>query len=153
MKQEKNPKRFRLVLDTNVFVSGLISKKSSPGMLMQAFEKNSYTLLISDSVLAEYLRVLDYPKIRKYPAITDEAVSYILSLCISSALRIETESKVTKSPDEDDNRFLELAVDGKADMIVTGDKTDLLSLKEFEKIPIVTATQCLVRLGLTTEQK
>lgn len=120
---------------------------------MQAFEKNYYTLLISDSVLAEYLRVLDYPKIRKYPAMTDEAVSHILSLCIGSALRIETESKVTKSQDEDDNRFLELAVDGKADMIVTGDKADLLSLKEFEKIPIVTATDCLNRLGLTTEQK
>lgn len=114
---------------------------------MQAFEKRLFTFLLSDAVLAEYLRVFDYPRIRRYPGITDEAISHITALLVRFAERVEIQSRITLSKDPDDNKFLELAVDGNATMLVSGDKADLLSLKEIKGIPISTASQCVSRFG------
>jgi uncharacterized protein len=144
-----NPdEKSRLVLDTNIIISGLISKRGAPAVLLDAFEKKNAILLLSDSVLAEYLKVLNYPKIRKYLESADELVAHFAALFVGSAERIEVSSRVNKSPDPDDNKFLELAMDGGADFLVSGDKTDLLSLKIVGSTPIVTAAQCVERLKL-----
>lgn len=148
MKRESNQVKPRLVLDTNVLVSGIISSKSAPGLILQAFEKNKFTLLVSDPVLDEYLRVLNYPKIRKYPNLTDSTLTHIAALFVRFAEPVEIKSRVTLSPDPDDNKFLELAVDGRADMLITGDKAHLLSLKKIHQIPIISAVQCATTLGL-----
>jgi predicted nucleic acid-binding protein len=52
------------------------------------------------------------------------------------------------SPDPDDDKFLQTAIDGAATLLVTGDKTDLLALEEVEDIPIVTASEAVARLRL-----
>jgi predicted nucleic acid-binding protein len=56
---------------------------------------------------------------------------------------VEILSHIKKSKDPDDDKFLSLAVEGKADFLITGDKTDLLSLKKIEHIPIITARQAI----------
>jgi putative PIN family toxin of toxin-antitoxin system len=144
----KKAKPPRLVLDTNVFVSAIISGKGAPAEILRAFQKSKVAVLISDEIMDEYLKVLSYPKIRKYPAITDEYVAHVCALLIHEAERIEVRTRLTLSPDPDDNKLLELAVDGEAAMLVTGDKGDLLSLKDVEGIPIVTARKCVEELGL-----
>lgn len=145
---KKNKPIPRLVLDTNVFVSGIISGKNFPGMIIRAFQKRKVLVLISDEIMEEYLRVLSYPKIRKYPLVTDEYVAHICALLIHEAERIEVCTRLMMSQDEDDNKFLELAVDGEALMVVTGDKTDLLSLKNVHQIPIVSERKCVETLKL-----
>ena len=140
--------KLRLVVDTNIIVSGLMTTGTPPAQILDAVHGKKVVLLVSDEVVVEYLRVLEYPHIRKYKQITDEAIRDLTSFFIEESERVEVLSPIKKSKDPDDDKFLSLALEGKADFIVTGDKADLLSLKEIDSIPILTARQALERLKL-----
>jgi putative PIN family toxin of toxin-antitoxin system len=140
--------RPRLVIDTNVFVSGLISAAGSPAQILGAIQRRKVIHLVSDPIVEEYLRVLDYPQIRKFKKITDEFVADIAAYLVYQTERIELVSSIRLSPDPDDDVFLETAVDGRANWLVTNDKADLLSLRTVEGIPIVSAREATMRLRL-----
>jgi putative PIN family toxin of toxin-antitoxin system len=140
--------RPRLVIDTNVFVSGLISGASSPAQILRAIRSKKVTHLVSDPIMEEYLRVLDYPRIRKFKKITDEFIADIAAYLVYQTERVELVSDIKLSPDPDDDVFLQTAVDGRATLLVTNDKSDLLLLKVVEGIPIVSAKEAVVRLEL-----
>jgi putative PIN family toxin of toxin-antitoxin system len=138
----------RLVIDTNVFVSGLISGSGAPAKILRAIRQNRAIHVVSDPIVEEYLRVLDYTRIRKFEKISDEFVPTIAAYLIYQTHRVELISPVRMSRDPDDDVFLQTAVDGKASLLISGDKTDLLSLRRIKDIPIVTARDAIVRLGL-----
>lgn len=138
----------RLVVDTNIIVSGLLTTATPPAKILDAVHSKKIILLVSDDVVLEYLRVLQYPHIRKYKKITDEVIRDLTSFFIEETVRIEILSKLKKSKDPDDDKFLSLAVEGKADFLITGDKADLLSLKEIEAIQIITAREAVEKLKL-----
>lgn len=138
----------RFVVDTNIIVSGLITTGTPPARILDAIRDKKISLLISDEVVSEYLRVLEYPHIRKYKKITDEAIGHLTALFINEAERVEVLTEITESPDPDDNKFLSLAVEGQADFIITGDKDDLLSLKEISEIRIITAREAAEKFKL-----
>jgi uncharacterized protein len=140
--------RPRLVIDTNVFVSGLISASGSPAQILRAIQRGKVVHLISDPIVEEYLRVLDYPQIRKFKKITDEFVADIAAYLVYQTERVELVSNIKLSPDPDDDVFLETAVDGRANWLVTNDKADLLSLRAVEGIPIVSAREAIMQLRL-----
>jgi len=140
--------RPRLVVDTNVFVSGLISHSGFPGRILQGIRDKYLIHLVSDPIMEEYLRVLNYPRIRKFKQITDAFIADIAAYLVYQTQRIEIVSKIALSHDPDDNVFLETAVDGRADFLGTGDKADLLSLRAVEGIPIVSASEAVIRLGI-----
>jgi len=94
------------------------------------------------------LRVLEYPRIRKFKKITDAFIADIAAYLIYRTERVELVSTIKLSRDPADDVFLETAVDGRADLLISGDKTDLLFLREVEGIPIVSASEAVVRLGL-----
>ena len=143
-----NKIRPRLVIDTNVFVSGLISAAGSPAQILKAIQRRKAIHLVSDPIVEEYLRVLDYPQIRKFKKITDEFVADIAAYLVYQTERVELVSSIRLSPDPDDDVFLETAVDGGANWLVTNDKADLLSLRTVEGIPIVSAREAIMRLSL-----
>jgi len=138
----------RLVIDTNVFVSGLISGSASPAQILRAIHHRKLVHLVSDPIVEEYLRVLSYPQIRRFKKITDEFVADIAAYLVYQTERVELVSSIRLSPDPDDDVFLETAVDGRADWLVTNDKADLLSLRMVEGIPIISAREAVIRLGL-----
>ena len=138
----------RLVIDTNVFISGLISGTSSPAQILRAIRDKKAAHLVSDPVVEEYLRVLDYPRIRKFKRITDEFIAHIAAYLIYQTERVELISTIKLSQDPDDDVFLETAVDGNADFLITNDKADLLSLKMGQGIPIISASEAIHRLSL-----
>ena len=140
--------RPRLVIDTNVFVSGLISATGSPAQILKAIQRKQAIHLVSDPIVEEYLRVLDYSQIRKFKKITDEFVADIAAYLVYQTERIELASRIRLSPDPDDDVFLETAVDGRANWLVTNDKADLLALRAVEGIPIVSAREAVLRLEL-----
>lgn len=142
------PKPPRLVVDTNIIVSGLITSGTPPAKILDAVHKKKITLLISDEVVSEYLRVLEYPHIRKYKKITDETITHLTALFINEMERVEILNHITASPDPDDDKFLSLAVEGQADFIITGDKADLLSIKEISGIKIITARDAVEKFKL-----
>jgi putative PIN family toxin of toxin-antitoxin system len=136
----------RLVIDTNVFVSGLISGEGPPARLLGAIRDKRAIHLVSDPIVEEYLRVLDYPRIRKFRKITDAFVADIAAYLVYQTERVELRSRIRMSPDPDDDVFLNTAVDGRATLLVTGDKTDLLALRRVESIPIVSAREAVERM-------
>jgi uncharacterized protein len=136
----------RLVLDTNVFVSGLISHTGPPARILRAIRMRQAIHLVSDGIVEEYLQVLNYPRIRRYRGITDRFVADIAAYLIYGTVRIELVSTLRLSPDPDDDVFLRTAVDGRATMLITGDKVDLLSLQSVRGIPIVNASEAVSQL-------
>lgn len=138
----------RLVLDTNIFVSALISGSGVPARLLRALRDQKAIHLVSDPIVEEYLRVLNYSRIRKFKKITDEFVAGIAAYLVHQTERVEVVSTIRLSPDADDDVFLETAVDGRATLLITGDKTHLLSLGSVQGIPILTARDAIARLEL-----
>jgi putative PIN family toxin of toxin-antitoxin system len=127
------------VFDTNVVVSAALLAGSIP---RQAFDKalDEGRLLISVPVLLELSEVLSRKKLDKY-LLEEERMRFLIAL-LKEAELVEITEVVTDCRDVKDNKFLELAVSGKADYIVSGDE-DLLVLNPFRGIPILTPREFL----------
>ncbi len=134
----------RIVLDTNVLVSALITKGTPPDLLYQAWDAGSFELVTSSAQLGELERVFAYEKLRPY--ITRDEAEALLETISAAALVVENLPDIDLSPDPDDNVILATAIAGEADLLVTGDKSGLLELKAVRGIPIVTPRQALKRL-------
>lgn len=134
----------RAVLDTNILVSALITKGTSPEQLYQAWLRGKIELVTSNEQIAELSEVLARPRLRKFVE-TDHAAILVENIG-TFALIVDSPPKVNLSPDPKDNPILALAIAGHADIIVSGDKRHMLALGEAEGIPIVTAREALLRL-------
>jgi len=130
----------KAVVDTNVFISGLLLKKSLPRKIFLLLKEKKFELSISPLIFAEILRTLNKPKIRKLVSLEDckELIVFLESV----ATFVFPKEKISLCRDPEDNIILECASAGKVDKIVTGD-TDLLSLKSFRGISIVTPKEFL----------
>ena len=123
----------RLVFDTNVLVSALLSEQSTPAQAFFAALQGGEVLL--STLLANEIRtILHRKKFDRYLS-GDQREAFLIALVQSSTL-VEVTKTITACRDPKDNMLLELAVSGKADVIVTGD-TDLLILHPFKKIAIL----------------
>jgi putative PIN family toxin of toxin-antitoxin system len=131
----------RFVFDTNVIVSGLLFSDSAPGRaFLQALETGR--ILLSWVVLRELNEVLSRPKFDPY-LLPAERQRFLGSL-LREAILVDVTDELRVCRDPKDDKFLDLAVAGKAACIVTGD-ADLLALHPFREIPIVTPAQFLER--------
>lgn len=132
----------RLVIDTNVLVSALLSGTSLPAHLIVLWREGRFDLLTSAEQLDELMRVTRYPRIRERlsPALAGRLINELRDI----ATVIERLPVITASPDPDDNYLLAIAVAGSADFLVTGDKRDLLALKLCEGTRIMTVRDFLV---------
>ena len=126
-------KRDRVVLDTNVLISGLLSTTSTPA---QAVERaiSDGQLLASTATLRELMTKLLSPKFDRYvPRERRDALLLRLAPLIEI---VEVVQRVQASRDPDDDKFLEVAINGRADVVVSGDG-DLLDLHPFRGIAIL----------------
>ena len=136
----------RFVFDTNVVVSAALLAGSIP---RQAFDKalDQGGLIISVPVLLELAEVLSRKKLNKY-VLEEERMRFLVAL-LKEAELVEITEVVSVCRDVKDNKFLELAISGKADCVISGDQ-DLLVLNPFRGIPIFTPREFLSG-SLTTE--
>jgi putative PIN family toxin of toxin-antitoxin system len=134
----------RVVIDTNVIVSGILSSKGAPAELLNAWRERRFLLLTSSAIVAEVWAVMQYPRIRLKYHISDEETEHVIALLEHDALLVAGETDVAGSVPEDpkDEMFLACALDGQADVIVSGDH-HLLDLGSYRDIPIMTARQFL----------
>ena len=125
--------RQRLVIDTNVLVSGLLNPKSHPGLaLRRAVDRHK--VLVSEASLWELANVLSRPKLIRYVT-PRESQDFIRQLgAVAEMVPILRPVHVCRDPHDD--KILEVAVNGSADGIITGD-ADLLALHPFCGIRIV----------------
>jgi putative PIN family toxin of toxin-antitoxin system len=123
----------RLVVDTNIFASAALKESSWPGELVRWLDKSG-GLLKSAVTEAQVLEVLQRPYFapRLSPTFFD-GVRRILA----KAELVTIVERVAACRDPTDDKFLELAINGHADVVVTGD-LDLLVLNPFRGIPIIT---------------
>jgi len=89
---------------------------------------------------------LQYPKLRKF--INHEEATIMVSALHEFAVTVADLPEVNYSQDSDENLIIATAIAGKADLIVTGDKGDLLALKTVENIAIVTASNAVSIIGI-----
>jgi putative PIN family toxin of toxin-antitoxin system len=134
-------KHDRVVLDTNVLISGLFSTTSTSARAVEHAISSSQ-LLASIETLREPMTKLLSPKFDRYvPRERRDALLLRLAPLIEI---VEVIQRVQASRDSDDDKFLEVAVNGRADVIVSGDG-DLLALNPFRGIAILTAAAYLER--------
>ena len=131
----------RLVVDTNVLVSALLSGTSLPARLITLWREDGFDLLTSAEQLDELMRVTRYPKIRTRlaPALAGRLVNDLRAV----ALLVTNLPAVAVCPDPHDDYLLATAQAGSADYLVTGDKRDLLALGLHEGTRIVTVRDFL----------
>lgn len=121
------------VLDTNTLISAFLFSESIPG-LMLAIVLAHGRLLTSIETAEELAEVLRRPKFDRY--LSRKRREELLASTINVSIMIEVVSSIQASRDPRDDKFLELAIDGNAKTIVTGDN-DLLSLHPFNGIDIL----------------
>lgn len=141
------PAGLRVVLDTNALVSALLFG-GRPGRLLSLWESGRVVPLISREVLLEYARVLGYPKF----ALGAGDIRGLIEEHVLPFAEMVSVDKVAEVVEDDpaDDKFLALAVAGRAGFLVSGDK-HLLSLRTYHGVEIVTPGKSLDRpeLGRT----
>lgn len=128
----------KATLDTNILISAL-GWKGYPKQVFDKVVKGEVELVISDEQFDELSRVLEYPKFR----FTDEQKNRFKELILEIATFVKPIEKIHAiKTDTEDNMHLETAIAGDAEYIVSGDP-DLLELKKFRNIKIITAKEFL----------
>ncbi|NHZ72010.1 MAG: putative toxin-antitoxin system toxin component, PIN family [Aquificales bacterium] len=133
----------RVILDTRVIVSGLISPKGSPAKTIARWLQNDFTLLYTQAMLAELEDVLNrawlHERLRRAPNRIPEFLEAVklLGQLVTGYVNVTGQIR-----DPFDEMFLACAVLGRADYLVSGDK-DLLILGEFQQTQILTPVQFL----------
>ena len=130
----------RIVIDTNVIVSAYLG--GALETIIVAWKLGKFTLLVSNEITDEYHTVLRRPKFRIAYADLDDFFAFLLD---QAEFVISSERVDIITADPTDNKFLEAALAGKADLIVSGD-SHLLEVKEFRGIPVITAQKFIAEL-------
>jgi putative PIN family toxin of toxin-antitoxin system len=132
-------KRLKIVVDTNIFISALLGSKNSK-FIIEKFINGEIDIVITDEIFLEIVETLKDRKFRKI--VNKDDLDILTELLKIDAEWVIPEKRVNACRDKKDNIILECALSGKVDFIITGDN-DLLSLKFFEKVLILTPSQFL----------
>ncbi len=120
----------KIVLDTNVLVSGIFWG-GTPFRILQHWISDDIEIVATPDILDEYVRVIS--SVGKKQA---DLMTQWIDLITTNTAIIEKQISLSISRDPDDDKFLECAVSGDVDFIVSGDD-DLLTLKSIHAIPII----------------
>lgn len=133
----------RVVLDTNIFVSATIKPNTAPALVTEKFLHGEIEVLVSRELLKELEESIFYLRSRKYSNWTDVEVMRFVGDIKEIAQEIVPDSiERVIANDPDDDVVLAIAIAGRADYIVSGDR-HLLDLREYKGVPIITATRFL----------
>ena len=131
----------RVVLDTNVLVSGLLNPNGTPAAILNLMVNAKVQLLYDSRILQEYIEVLHREKF----GLNEEWIEALLMYVQGEGEYISAEPTKTQVPDDDDRAFYEVTITGEADYLITGNKdhfpkdTRIKSPREFmivyEKTP------------------
>jgi putative PIN family toxin of toxin-antitoxin system len=128
--------RLRIILDTNLWISFLISKKLKK--IDTLFENNAVLIIFSQELLEEFIHVARRPKLKKYFSESD--ILTLLDTFEAYGEMAEVISIIDVCRDPNDNFLLALAKDSNADFLITGDQ-DLLIIKKFEQTLILSYSE------------
>jgi hypothetical protein len=130
-----------VILDTNLWISFLISKDYS--FLDNFVLKGKVKLIFSEELFSEFITIAERPKFKKYFSNSD--INQLIRIIDKYGILIKVTSEIDLCRDIKDNFLLNLAVDGNADFLVTGDN-DLLEIKNIQKTKILTIRELIDEL-------
>ena len=134
----------KVVLDTNILVSGLMYPASAPGRIIAAWSEAQFDVVSSHEQLAEISRVLGYPKIRRILKWDDQRIErFVKQLYLRVEIAVCESADIELLRDPDDAPILGALVTASADFLVTGD-SDLLELSD--RYPIETVAGFMRRI-------
>ena len=138
----------RIVIDTNVFISATFWKGDSFTILKKV-ENKEIDLIVSQEIIKEYGNVLNYEEIQSKVKIKELEANFILGDLVAHSIIVapQVRHNIVKA-DPDDDKFIDAAVESKADYLISQDK-DLLDLKEFQGIKILKPADFLELLSKT----
>lgn len=136
----------RAVIDTNILVRAVIKPLGTVGPVLRRLRDGDYILVYSEPLITEFVDVLNRPRIKDKYGLAPEDIETVVALILLRGEAVVPTRRITICRDPDDNMFLEAAVDGGADIIVSGDD-DLLEIEAFEGIPIVRPGEFLSKLS------
>src|SRR5690606_3685153 len=134
--EKPDMKRKKIIIDTNLWISFLISK--NPAQIEYLLLSEKFDTLFSNKLFEEFVAVASREKFQNYFPFAD--IFALLQMLLIHTNFITVNSETNLSRDEKDNFLLDLAIDGKADYLITGDK-DLLILKKIKTTKILTYTE------------
>ena len=127
----------RAVLDTNVVVSAFLSPTDTPARILDLLAQQAFVLVVSQSILDEYVRALCYEKVQARHGMSEAEVADVMGgLGATSVLVAPSESHHFVERDAADDMFFECAIAGGADYIVSGD-AGVLAVREVRGIVAV----------------
>jgi putative PIN family toxin of toxin-antitoxin system len=134
----------RAVLDTNILVSSILLREGKPAQAIQAWREQRFLLVTSPALIRELRSTLGYDRIRRKYNLTESDVDDVVALLDNDAIIVPGVADVWGAvPDDpDDDHVLACAVDGQADVIVSGDN-HLVDLGSYKNIPIITVREFL----------
>jgi uncharacterized protein len=135
----------RAVVDTGVLVSALLRRQGIPGEILHDLRDKRFTLIYSTPIIIEIIDVLGRDPFRSKYHIQPEDVTALINLIRLRGELVIPERVVRVCRDPKDDKFLEAAITGKVEVIVSGD-SDLLVLNPFEGIHILRPSEFLARL-------
>ena len=128
-----------IVLDTNVLVSGLLTSFGSSGEIVRMISSGKLTLEYDSRILLEYEEVLNRQKFQFAKDLIDLLIDYIKK----NGHAVTTEPLVKPLPDPDDAPFLEVAIEGKSEILVTGNKVHY-PVKYRKSIKVLSPTEFII---------
>lgn len=129
-RQPESKEKTRLVLDTNVLISGVISNNGPCAAILDLISTRTeaVTVLLTDEIFAEYIEVLKRPRF----AFNKRDLLGIINLLMNECIFIDISATVAPSSnDPDDNKFIACAVEGQAHFIITG------NLRHYDNLSLV----------------
>ena len=140
----------RVVIDANVFVSAALKPHSKAAKIIDLVKEGTIALVLSHAILEELRKVFRYPKIRKEIRLIVSEIDETLAKIAEGAVLTPGNMKIRAVKDDpEDNRYLECAVEGQADYIISGDR-HLTKLKFFQEIIIIDPAAFLELIGEKT---
>lgn len=121
----------RTVIDTNVLIAGLINDTGAPAKIINYWEERAFDLLISESILTEYKNLL--LTLNKVPTIKARE---ILQIIAQLAIKIDIRENYAVCKDVSDNKFMDCAVNGEADYLITKNLKHFP--KDFKGVKVIT---------------
>lgn len=131
----------RAVIDTNILISGFISKRSYPAKVLDYWILNKISPVVSREIVEEYANVLARDKFSVLGS-TEERLNLLHRiLSLDWVVFVYPQQKIDVIKDDPkDNIFLECAIEGNCEFVVSGDQ-HLLQLKEYRNIKIIKAEE------------
>lgn len=141
----------KIVPDANIYVSALVFQFGSSRRILDLWLEKRYEILISGPILDEVGRVLRYPRITKRHGLDDTKITLVTEMLAEQAVWVEPLEQLNiVTENGSDNRYLECAVAGGADFIISGDE-HLLKVECFRGMFVLNPAAFIALLN-TAEQ-